>query len=74
MACFANIEVRWDFSMHLTANLPRNLPVKRLRFDRIIVMSLWRPFFGAPRSVPSYACGRLCKIIIITRVVIYVSF
>jgi len=34
----------------LTANLPKNLPVKnffnRLRFDRIMVMSLWPHFFG----------------------------
>ena len=33
----------------LTANLPKNLPVKnffnRLRFDRIMVMSLWPHFF-----------------------------
>ena len=39
--------------MHLTANLPRNLPVKnfflnRLRFDSIMVMSLWPHFFGPP--------------------------
>jgi len=35
-----------------TANLPRNLPVKkivnRLRFDRIMVMSLWPHFFAHP--------------------------
>jgi len=36
--------------MHLTANLLRNLPVKkeilnRLRFDGIIVMSLWPRFW-----------------------------
>ena len=35
--------------MHLTANLPGNLPVKkfvnRLRFDRIMVMSLWPVFW-----------------------------
>ena len=44
------------FYMHLTANLPRNLPVNfflnRLRFDRIMVMSLWNyicfPVFGPP--------------------------
>jgi len=33
-----------------TADLPRNLPVKksenRLRFDRIMAMSLWPHFFG----------------------------
>jgi len=36
---------------HATANLPRNLPVKkkienRLRFDRIMAMSLLPHFFG----------------------------
>jgi len=40
------------FNIHLTANLPRNLPVKnllnRLRFDRSTVMSLWPRFFGPP--------------------------
>ena len=40
------------FNIHLTANLPRNLPVNvfdRLRFDRIItVTSLWPHFFGPP--------------------------
>ena len=37
------------FNIHLTVNLPRNLPVKkvahRLRFDRIMVMSLWPRFY-----------------------------
>jgi len=41
------------FNMRLTANLPRNLLVKkfcnRLRFDRIMVVSLWPRFFGPPR-------------------------
>ena len=36
------------FNIHLTTNLPRNLPVKkcvnRLRFDRFMVMSLWPRF------------------------------
>jgi len=56
MACFTDIHVSQGsvatyarcsgiFSIHLTANLLRNLPVKnflnRLRFDRIMVMSLW---------------------------------
>jgi len=40
------------FNIHLTANLPRNLPVKnllnRLRFDRSTAMSLWPRFFGPP--------------------------
>ena len=34
-----------------TANIPGNLPLKkiqnRLRFDRIMVMSLWPHFFGS---------------------------
>ena len=34
------------FNIHLTTNLPRNLPVNfflnRLRFDRIVTTSLWR--------------------------------
>ena len=62
MACFADINVsqgsvatytRSDgiFNTSLTTNLPRNLPVKKnnlnpLRFDRIMVMSLWHHFFG----------------------------
>jgi len=40
------------FNMHLTANLKRNLPVKnlvnQLRFDRIMVMSLWPRFLAHP--------------------------
>ena len=39
------------FNILLAANLRRNLSVKklsRLRFDRIIVMSLWPRFFGPP--------------------------
>jgi len=62
MACFADINVSQGsvatyarcggiFYIHLTATLLRKLPVKkivnRLRFDRIMVMSLW-PCFGAP--------------------------
>jgi len=38
------------FNMHLTANLRKNLPVKkfvnRLRFNRIMVMSLWSRFLA----------------------------
>jgi len=57
MACFADIIVSQGsvarcggmFNIILTANLPRNLPVKkianRLRFDRIMVMSLWPRFW-----------------------------
>ena len=37
------------FNIYLTTNLLRNLPVKnfvnRLRFDRIMVMSLWPVFW-----------------------------
>jgi len=62
MACFAGINVSQGsvatharcggiLNIHLTANLPRSLPViffkNRLRFDRSIVMSLW-PCFGPP--------------------------
>jgi len=63
MTCFADINVSLGsvatyarcagiFNMHLTANLPRNLSVKRivnrLRFDGIMVTSLWPRFFGPP--------------------------
>ena len=45
MACFADI-------IHLTANLPMNLPLKfernHLRFDRIMVMNLWPRFLAHP--------------------------
>ena len=62
MTCFGDINVSQGsvatyarcggtFNIHLTAYLPRNLPVKkivnRLRFDRIRVTSLW-PRFGRP--------------------------
>ena len=41
------------FDIRLTANLKRNLPVKKnlksvLRIDRIMVMCLWPRFFGPP--------------------------
>jgi len=63
MASFANINVSQGsvatyakfggmFNIHLTANLLRNLPMKnfvnRLRFDRIMVMSLWPHFLAHP--------------------------
>jgi len=63
MACFADINVSqgsvatyaWCdeiFHIRLTVNLLRNLPVKkilkRLRFDRIMVTSLWPRLFGPP--------------------------
>jgi len=46
--------VWWDFlNIYFTANLPRNLPVKKnssnqLRTNRIMVMSQWPRFFGPP--------------------------
>ena len=61
-ACFADINVSHGsvatyarcggiFDIHLTASLPRNLPVKtflnRLRIDRIMVMSLGPVFLPA---------------------------
>jgi len=60
MDCFADVNVAQGnvatyarcggiFNMDLTANLPRNLPIKkfvnRLRFDRIMVMTLWPRFW-----------------------------
>jgi len=44
------------FNIHLTKKIPRNLPMKKtfylkwLRFDRILVMSLWPQFFGPTRE------------------------
>ena len=63
MACFADINVSQGsvatharcggiFNQHLTTNLPKNLPVKKilnpLRFDRIVIMSLWPRFLAHP--------------------------
>jgi len=63
MACFAGINVSQGsvatyaryggiIDIHLTANLQRNLPVKKLlnmlRFDGIMVMSLWPRFLAHP--------------------------
>jgi len=64
MACFADINVSQGsvatharcggmFIMHLSENSPRNFSVKksfvnRLRFDRIMVMSLWPRFLAHP--------------------------
>ena len=63
MACFAHINVSQGsvstharpgeiFNIHLTANLPRNLSVKknlnRLSFDKIMVMSLRPRFLSHP--------------------------
>ena len=69
MACFADINVSQGsvatcarcggiFGIHLTANLPRNLQVKknflnRLRIDRIMVMSLWPRFLAHPVVMPA---------------------
>jgi len=44
------------FIIHLTANFLRNLPVRkkfvnRLRFDRIMVMSLWPRFLALPVDI-----------------------
>jgi len=64
MACFADINVSQGsvathvrcggiFNINLTTNLSTNLPVfflNRLRFDRIVVTSLWPQFFGPPCS------------------------
>jgi len=67
MPCFAHSNVSQGsvatyarcvgvFNMHLTGNLPRNLPVKKfckwLTFDRIVVLSLWPHFLA--HSVVTY--------------------
>jgi len=73
MACFGDINVSQgsvatyarcggSFNIHLTPNLPRNLPVKntfyRLRIDRIMVMSLWPRFFGPScRQIQPFILG-----------------
>jgi len=45
-------KMRLAFDIHLTANLPRNLPVKnffdRLRFDKNYGHESANPFFGPP--------------------------
>jgi len=58
MACYADINVSQGsvatyvrsggiFNMHLTANLPRNLPVKKICISvKIMVMSLWPHFLA----------------------------
>ena len=63
MACFAYINISQGsvatyarrvgiFSVHLTANLTRNLPMEqflnRLRFGRNMVMSLWPAVLAHP--------------------------
>jgi len=79
MACFADITVSQGsvttyarrggiFNIHLTTNLHRNFPVdffNRLRFDRVMLMSLWPHFFGPPCMFIAVANGIsfvvLCK-------------
>ena len=42
------------FNIHLTTNLPRNLPViflYRLEFDTIMVMSMWPQFLAHPVGI-----------------------
>ena len=63
MTCFADINVSQGsvvtyarcggiLNMHLTANLSKNLPVKkflnRLTFERIMIMSVWPRFLAHP--------------------------
>ena len=77
MACFAAINVSQGtvatyarcggiFNTYLTANfLPGNLPVKknvnRLRFDRIMAMSLWPRFLAHPVDMSGhFAAHVLC--------------
>ena len=62
VACYADINVSQGsvatyarcggtYNSHLTANLLRNLPVKkinRLTFDKIMAMSLWPAFLAHP--------------------------
>ena len=75
MACFADINVSqasattyarcWGiFSVRLTANLPRDLQVKTilnwLRFDRIMVMSLWPRFLAHPVGIGIPPVYRYC--------------
>ena len=75
MACFADINVSQGsvatyarcggiFNTHLTANLPKNIPVKifvnRLKFYRIMVMSLWPRFLAQPVGT-AYAVIRNVK-------------
>jgi len=64
MACFADVNISQGslatyarcggiFNIRLTTNFPRSLPVKiffpnRLRFDRMVVVSLWPHFLVHP--------------------------
>jgi len=76
MACFADINVSQGsvatyarcggiFDIHLTANLRRDLPVKkflnRLRIDRIMVICLWPRFLAHPADMQrNYVTVTLC--------------
>ena len=73
VACFTDINVSQGsvatyatcdgiFNIHLIANVLRNVTVNffnRLRFDRIMVMSLWPRFFGPPCILRTYAVVRV---------------
>ena len=73
MACFADINVSQGsvatnarcggiFDIHLTANLPGNMLVKnRLRFDRIMVMSLWPRFLAHPVEYGTLCLYLICR-------------
>jgi len=74
IACFADINVSQGsvatdarcggiFNIHLTTNLPRNLPLNyffnRLIFDRIIVVSLWPTFLAYPVYIKTTALHKI---------------
>jgi len=56
----------WIFTDNFTANLSRNLPVKKcengLRFDRIVAMSLWPHFFGPLYIQVNFVEGWRCDV------------
>ena len=80
-ACFADINVSQGsvttyarrggiFNIHLTTNLHRNFPVdffNRLRFDRVMLMSLWPHFLAHPvcllRSRTGYRLWFCAKVV-----------
>jgi len=85
MACSADINVSQGsvatyarcggiFDVHLTANLPRNLPVNffnLLRNHRIMVMSLWPRFFGPPCSSQKKCYFCLCQKVLLADQVLF---